>query len=228
MIVRILDIVTILRSWLFVLSQCDEGHAFPSGYELRLPDREVCSVASLISFIYFLPSSFYNVEKSLNSPSVDQSMACSPGNHVEEFGSTMDVTSTPVFPSPRASLDDASSPETINQFPQDTLKPSPLIMVTTVPDSPNEALASSPSISNLTAKDRRRAISDQNGTESEAEPPMIMLAYNEYGELVELEKLRRPRPSAELSVTETLRLINRAYHYEVREYTGEQPPLYQL
>lgn len=41
------------------------------------------------------------------------------------------------------------------------------------------------------------------------------LVYNEYGELVDIEKIKRPPNSADLSVTETLRLIRKAYHHEV-------------
>ena len=46
-------------------------------------------------------------------------------------------------------------------------------------------------------------------------PPKTTLVYNEYGELVDIEKIKRPHSSADLSVTETLRLIRKAYHHEV-------------
>jgi hypothetical protein len=65
-------------------------------------------------------------------------------------------------------------------------------------------------------KKGRRSVSDQSGNASISDAMKIPLAYNQYGELVNVEQLMRPPASTELNVTQTLRLIYKAYHREVR------------
>jgi hypothetical protein len=50
---------------------------------------------------------------------------------------------------------------------------------------------------------------------SESPSPRISMVYNEYGELVDLEKLRIPLTPTEMTKTQILRIIGRAYHHEV-------------
>jgi hypothetical protein len=46
-------------------------------------------------------------------------------------------------------------------------------------------------------------------------PTMIPMVYNEYGELVNLEKLKVPLSPDEMNTIQILRIIRRAYHHEV-------------
>jgi hypothetical protein len=108
-------------------------------------------------------------------------------------------------------------------------------MVTNTVDPPDEASGGSTSTlttspapvrsSSNSKKPRKKRISPakQNSGSGTPEagaagvfvPPKTSLVYNEYGELVDIEKIKRPHSSADLSVTETLRLIRKAYHHEV-------------
>jgi hypothetical protein len=46
-------------------------------------------------------------------------------------------------------------------------------------------------------------------------PYQVTMAYNEYGELANLEKLQTPLTPTEMTTTQILRVIRRAYHHEV-------------
>lgn len=61
-------------------------------------------------------------------------------------------------------------------------------------------------------------MSDQIGKGLCFELPEGFLAYNDYGELMDVEKLKCPVDSADLTVTETLRLILKAYHNKVSHW----------
>lgn len=62
---------------------------------------------------------------------------------------------------------------------------------------------------------RKHSVSDQSGKGGGFELPKGFFAYNDYGELMDVEKLKCPVDSADLTVTETLRLILKAYHNKV-------------
>jgi hypothetical protein len=122
------------------------------------------------------------------------------------------------------SLDGASSPEEQQEeeVHRDThaTESLPSIMVTNNVDSPEEPSAPLRNSSTKKTKKKRSSsstLASQNGTSSTVfVPPKTTLAYNEYGELFDMEKVKRPQTSADLNVTETLRLIRKAYHHEVR------------
>ena len=56
--------------------------------------------------------------------------------------------------------------------------------------------------------------------QSKCPPPTqqsnLLIAYNQYGEIVKIKDMNEPQDPAKLTVTETLRLINKVYGYEVR------------
>jgi hypothetical protein len=78
-----------------------------------------------------------------------------------------------------------------------------------------ESIGPLPNMLQKSPKKCRRSISDQSGNASSSDVSKIQLTYNQYSELVNVEQLMRPPTSAELNITETLRLIYKAYHREV-------------
>ena len=83
------------------------------------------------------------------------------------------------------------------------------------PPAPGESATPPRSTSKKVRKKKSPSAAAQNGSGSAFDPPKTTLVYNEYGELVDFEKVKRPHTSADLSVTDTLRLIRKAYHHEV-------------
>ena len=49
-----------------------------------------------------------------------------------------------------------------------------------------------------------------------AQAAAISMVYNEYGELVDRESLNRAPIASELTTTEILRILKKAYHHHVR------------
>jgi len=92
-------------------------------------------------------------------------------------------------------------------------------MVTNLNDPPVPVESEAPLRSSSKKVRKKRpsgsSSSSQNGPGSAFVSPTTTLVYNEYGELVDIEKVRRPQTSADLSITDTLRLIRKAYHHEV-------------
>lgn len=113
------------------------------------------------------------------------------------------------------SFDGASPADPVTEIQQSAamMKPSPLIIVSNMSSAPDEHLAPLPTKKVISK--RKRFVSDNSGNNSGLDPPKITLIYNDYGELVDAEKLKRPVNSAELTVTETMRLIYKAYYYKV-------------
>ncbi len=93
------------------------------------------------------------------------------------------------------------------------MKPSPLITISKVCDLTDDPLAARRTKKSISR--RKRSVSDQSKKGTVFETPKVVFAYNDYGELLDVEKLKRPVNSADLTVTETLRLILKAYHNEV-------------
>jgi hypothetical protein len=116
---------------------------------------------------------------------------------------------------PYALFDGTLAADPIHEVQQSVseMKPSPLIKVSNVCDTPDEPVAALRT--KKSGSRRKRSVSDQSGNASGFELPKVLFAYNDYGELVDVEKLKRPVNSADLTVTETLRLILKAYHYKV-------------
>jgi hypothetical protein len=129
---------------------------------------------------------------------------------------------SPVSPDAYTSFDGASPVDPIqeSQKKASIMKPSPLGMVSNTFDTPDEPVAGlpprkAPRKAPKEGSRRHLSVSDNSGTSSSFEPPKVVLVYNDYGELVDVEKLKQPVNSAELTVTETMRLIYKAYHYKV-------------
>jgi hypothetical protein len=121
----------------------------------------------------------------------------------------------PVSPHTYPSLDGTLAVDLMTEVQQGApdVKPAPPIVVSIVCDTPDELVLALPM---KKAKSRRvRSVSDRSGNGSGFEPPKTLFTYNDYGELVDVEKLKPPVNSADLTVTETLRLILRAYHNKV-------------
>jgi hypothetical protein len=93
------------------------------------------------------------------------------------------------------------------------MKSHQVINVINVCDASDEPVAALP-IKKATSR-RKHSVSDQSGKGSSFKPPKVLFAYNDYGELMDVEKLKRPVKSVDLTITETLRLILRAYHNKV-------------
>jgi hypothetical protein len=141
------------------------------------------------------------------------------GDSGEVFEVASDDLSLPAPPHPYASFDSASAADPMSEaeYVSSAMRPFPLIMLTAVNDPPNDPV--SPLRTKKAASRRKRSVSDQSGIGSGFEPPKVLFTYNDYGELVDVEKLKRPINSADLTVTETLRLILKAYHNKVFEIT---------
>lgn len=114
-------------------------------------------------------------------------------------------------PHPYNSVDGASSSKPMGDDRQaaSAMNPSPLIAVSSFCNTPAVSVAALP-IKKSSSR-RKHSVSDQSGNGSGFQLPKVLLAYNDYGELVDVEKLKCPVNSSDLSVTETLRLILRAY-----------------
>lgn len=137
------------------------------------------------------------------------------GHDGEVFEVAPEDLPLPVSPHPYTSFDGTSADDPMIEVQQGEtkMKPTPLIVISNICDTPEEPMAALPT-KKATAR-RKRSVSDQSGNGSGFELPKVLFAYNDYGELVDVEKLKRPVNSAGLTVTETLRLILRAYHNEV-------------
>lgn len=117
-----------------------------------------------------------------------------------------------------------------------TAKGSPLVMVTNVNDLSDSADSTTPitppqrrktykMTPRKSEKKGRRSVSEQgNGGASTFEPYKVLMAYNEYGDLVEVEKHLKASSSVELTLTETLRLVYKAYHHKVSFCMTERHP----
>ena len=145
----------------------------------------------------------------------------------EVFEVALEDLPLPASPHPCTSFDGALAANPMGEalHVASAMKPFPLITVSNACDTPGKPVAALRT--KKSGSRRKRSVSDQSWNGSGFEPQKILFAYNDYGELVDVEKLKRPVNSADLTVTETLRLILKAYHNEVcqrplSECSGEQ------
>jgi hypothetical protein len=141
------------------------------------------------------------------------------GHSGEVFGVAPEHLTLPASPHPYASFDgvSAAKPMTEAQHIASAMKPFPLIVVSDLNNPPDDLML--PLRTKKAASKRKRSVSDQSVNGSGFGPPKVLFAYNDYGELVDVEKLKRLVNSTDLTVTETLRLILKAYHNEVFQTT---------
>jgi hypothetical protein len=118
-------------------------------------------------------------------------------------------------PIPYTLFDGASSPEPMSEDRQATsaIKSSPLVIVFNACDATDDPVVALPT-KKLSSR-RKHSVSDQSGKGLGFKLPNVLFAYNDYGELMDVEKLKFRVNSADLTVTETLRLILKAYHNKV-------------
>jgi hypothetical protein len=112
-------------------------------------------------------------------------------------------------------FDGASSPEPMSEDRQDTsaIKSPPLITVFNACGATDDPVVALPT-KKLSSR-RKHSVSDQSGKGVGFELPKVLFAYNDYGELMDVKKLKPPVNSVDLTVTEILRLILKAYHNKV-------------
>lgn len=137
------------------------------------------------------------------------------GRSGEAFRVAPEDLSLPSSPNPYASFDGASAADPMNKVQQETLaiETSPLIVVSDINDPLDDLLVL---LRRKKASSRRqRSVFDQSGNGSGFELQKVLFTHNGYGELMDVEKLKCPVNSADLTATETLRLILKAYHNEV-------------
>jgi hypothetical protein len=118
-------------------------------------------------------------------------------------------------PIPYTLFDGTSSPEPMSEGRQATsaIKSPPLITVFNACDATDDPVVALPT-KKLSSR-RKHSVIDQSVKGLGFELPKVLFAYNDYGELMDVEELKSPVNSADLTVIETLTLILEAYHNKV-------------
>ncbi|KAK2628449.1 hypothetical protein QTJ16_001552 [Diplocarpon rosae] len=135
------------------------------------------------------------------------------------------VTRTsPILCLPRGSIDEVRldpNIETVNTCrPTSCGSMHPLIEIVAPEDLPKRPVTPyrvlAPPASHLLSKKKRRS-----SAKSLSDLTTVSVVYNEYGELIEETELHTSPRSDELSLTQLLRVIKKAYHHELRDKFGK-------